>query len=126
MGPVPSQHRDALGELRRVYGGVASDPKSIRLWFNKLLTTGSVLKQSGGARCSVIEEKVEEIERDFREARVNPFARHQGNSMEQQVDLRLDHVGPTHWEKKQETSKEKVVRRESGAQWTRTARERQA
>ena len=44
-----------------MYGIVAPDAKSIRLWFNKLLTTGSVLKQSGGARHSVTEEKVEEI-----------------------------------------------------------------
>ncbi|KAJ4427198.1 hypothetical protein ANN_24815 [Periplaneta americana] len=44
---------------RRVYGGAAPDAKSIRLLFNKLLTTGSVLKQSGGARGFVTEEKVE-------------------------------------------------------------------
>ncbi|KAJ4438385.1 hypothetical protein ANN_14330 [Periplaneta americana] len=50
---------------KRVYEGVAPDAKSIRLWFNKLLTTGSVLKQSGGARRSVTEEKVEEIRARF-------------------------------------------------------------
>ncbi|KAJ4443247.1 hypothetical protein ANN_04915 [Periplaneta americana] len=53
---------------RRVYGGVAHDAKSIRLRFNKLLTTGSVLKQSGGARRSVTEEKVEEIRAGFQKS----------------------------------------------------------
>ncbi|KAJ4442765.1 hypothetical protein ANN_04357 [Periplaneta americana] len=50
---------------QRVYGGVAPDAKSTRLWFNELLTTGNVLKQSGGARRSVTEEKVEEIRAGF-------------------------------------------------------------
>ncbi|KAJ4428989.1 hypothetical protein ANN_25985 [Periplaneta americana] len=50
--------RDSLvSTQRRVYGEVAPDAKSVRLWFNKLLTTGSVLKQSGGARRSETEEK---------------------------------------------------------------------
>ncbi|KAJ4438630.1 hypothetical protein ANN_14577, partial [Periplaneta americana] len=35
----------------------------------------------------------------------------------QQVDLCLDHVGPTHWEKKQETSKEKVIGRVQERDW---------
>ncbi|PSN29882.1 hypothetical protein C0J52_27764 [Blattella germanica] len=35
---------------RRVYGSDAPDAKTIKLWFNKFLTTGSVLKLSGGVR----------------------------------------------------------------------------
>ncbi|KAJ4441340.1 hypothetical protein ANN_11195 [Periplaneta americana] len=50
---------------RRVCGGVVPDAKSIRLWFNKLLTTDSVLKQSGRAWRSEIEGKVEEIRAGF-------------------------------------------------------------
>ena len=46
---------------RGVYGSDTPDTKTIKLWFNKLLTTGSVLKQSSGVRCSLTEEKVEEI-----------------------------------------------------------------
>ncbi|PSN56038.1 hypothetical protein C0J52_11805 [Blattella germanica] len=46
---------------RRVYGGDAPDAKTIKLWFNKLLTTDSALKQSGGVRSYLTEEKVEEI-----------------------------------------------------------------
>ncbi|PSN34399.1 hypothetical protein C0J52_27856 [Blattella germanica] len=46
---------------RLVYGGDAPDEKTIKLWFNKLLTTDSALKQSGGVRRSLTEEKVEEI-----------------------------------------------------------------
>ncbi|KAJ4428531.1 hypothetical protein ANN_24575 [Periplaneta americana] len=36
----------------------------------------------------------------------------------QQVDVCLDHVGPTHWEKKQKTSKEKVVGRVPERDWS--------
>ncbi|KAJ4432095.1 hypothetical protein ANN_20709 [Periplaneta americana] len=57
---------------------IARDTKSIRLWFNKLLTTGSVLKRSGRAWSSVTEKRWKKFERDFREVRVNLFARHQG------------------------------------------------
>ncbi|KAJ4442964.1 hypothetical protein ANN_04586 [Periplaneta americana] len=35
-----------------------------------------------------------------------------------QVDVCLDHVGPTHWEKKQKTSKEKVVGRVPERDWS--------
>ncbi|PSN39665.1 hypothetical protein C0J52_14433 [Blattella germanica] len=35
---------------RGVYGSDTPDAKTIKLWFNKLLTTGSVLKQSSGVR----------------------------------------------------------------------------
>ncbi|PSN33328.1 hypothetical protein C0J52_27522 [Blattella germanica] len=50
---------------RRVYGSDAPDAKTVKLWFNKLLTPGSVLKQSGGVRRSLTEEKVEEIRQGF-------------------------------------------------------------
>ncbi|PSN40770.1 hypothetical protein C0J52_18227 [Blattella germanica] len=50
---------------RGVYGSEAPDAKTIKLWFNKFLMTGSVLKQSGGVRRSLTEEKVEEIRQGF-------------------------------------------------------------
>ncbi|PSN39855.1 hypothetical protein C0J52_21000 [Blattella germanica] len=42
---------------RRVYGRDAPDAKTIKLLFNKLLMTGSVLKQSSEVRRSLTEEK---------------------------------------------------------------------
>jgi hypothetical protein len=44
-----------------VYGGDAPDTKIIKAWFDKFLAMGSVLKQYGGMRLSVSEEKVKEI-----------------------------------------------------------------
>ena len=50
---------------RRVYGSDPPDAKTIKLWLNKFLTTDSALKQSGGVRRSLTEEKVEEIRQGF-------------------------------------------------------------
>ncbi|PSN55583.1 hypothetical protein C0J52_12118, partial [Blattella germanica] len=50
---------------RRVYGSDSPAAKTIKLWFNKFFTTGSVLKQSGGVRRSLTEENVEEIRQGF-------------------------------------------------------------
>ena len=51
---------------RGVYSSDAPDAKSIKLWFNnKLLTSGSMLKQSSGVQRSLTEEKVEEIRQGF-------------------------------------------------------------
>jgi hypothetical protein len=44
---------------RQVYGGDAPDMKTIKAWSDKFLATGSLLKQSGGTRRNVSEEKVE-------------------------------------------------------------------
>jgi hypothetical protein len=46
---------------RLVYGGDAPDTKTIKAWFDKILATGCVLKQSGGTCQSVSEEKLREI-----------------------------------------------------------------
>lgn len=43
---------------QRVYRGDEPDTKNIKAWFCTILPTGSVLKQSGGMRLCVSEEKV--------------------------------------------------------------------
>ncbi|PSN49196.1 hypothetical protein C0J52_10916 [Blattella germanica] len=60
---------------RGVYGSDAPDAKSIKLRFNKLLTTGSMLKHSSGVRRSLTEEKVEEIRQGFQRT-LNKSIRH--------------------------------------------------
>ena len=50
---------------RREYGGNAPDGKTIKAWCEKFLATGSVKKESGGARTRVSEEKIEEIRAGF-------------------------------------------------------------
>jgi hypothetical protein len=47
------------------YEGDAPDTKTIKAWFDNFLRMWSVLKQSGGTRWSVSEEKVEEIHTAF-------------------------------------------------------------
>ena len=50
---------------RREYGENAPDGKTIKAWCEKFLATGSVKKESGGARKRVTEEKIEEIRIGF-------------------------------------------------------------
>ncbi|PSN36372.1 hypothetical protein C0J52_23863 [Blattella germanica] len=50
---------------QREYGENAPDGKTIKAWCEKFLATGSVKKESGGARKRVTEEKIEEIRIGF-------------------------------------------------------------
>jgi hypothetical protein len=58
----------SVKNYRREYGGDSPDRKTIKVWLEKFLATGNVLKQSGGARRSVSEEKVEEIRAGFQKS----------------------------------------------------------
>jgi hypothetical protein len=62
------------------YGGDAPDRKTIKVWFEKFLATGSVLKQYGELVELFPKRKWKKFERGFREARGNQFIKHQDNS----------------------------------------------
>ncbi|KAJ9584810.1 hypothetical protein L9F63_020831 [Diploptera punctata] len=66
---------------RREYGGNSLDGKTIKAWLEKFLATGSVKKESKGARTRVSDEKIQEIRAGFQISLQKSIRQISGSSM---------------------------------------------